>query len=176
MGEAGIRDMSPRLALVYAACVAMTGPAETATAHYEAALATPDATRWQFDYARVQLFYGEHLKSTGQMAEARSQLTSAMHAFEGLRAAPWATRTQRALRATGLSSPAYVSDQVATMSETDWKVAILASSGLTNKQIGERLNMSHRTVGGHLYRIFPLLGITSRSALHEALRAHGKQE
>jgi DNA-binding CsgD family transcriptional regulator len=29
--------------------------------------------------------------------------------------------------------------------------------------------MSHRTVGSHLYRIFPKLGITSRAALGSAL-------
>jgi DNA-binding NarL/FixJ family response regulator len=33
------------------------------------------------------------------------------------------------------------------------------------------VNLSHRTVGAHLYRIFPELGITSRAALHEALLA-----
>jgi DNA-binding NarL/FixJ family response regulator len=40
---------------------------------------------------------------------------------------------------------------------------------LTNKQSGEQLYLSHRTVSGHLHRIFPKLGITSRAALHQAL-------
>jgi DNA-binding NarL/FixJ family response regulator len=42
---------------------------------------------------------------------------------------------------------------------------------LTNKQIGERLYLSHRTVAAHLYQIFPRLGITSRAALRDALDA-----
>ena len=46
---------------------------------------------------------------------------------------------------------------------------MLAASGLTNKQIGERLFLSHRTVGTHLYQLFPKLGITSRAALRDAL-------
>jgi DNA-binding NarL/FixJ family response regulator len=50
-------------------------------------------------------------------------------------------------------------------------VASLAAAGLTNKQIGEQLYMSPRTVGAHLYRVFPKLGITSRAALRDALTA-----
>jgi DNA-binding NarL/FixJ family response regulator len=46
---------------------------------------------------------------------------------------------------------------------------MLAASGLTNKQIGERLFLSHRTVGFHLHRLFPKLGISSRAALRDAL-------
>ena len=42
-------------------------------------------------------------------------------------------------------------------------------AGLTNKEIGQRLFLSHRTVGAHLYQIFPKLGITSRAALRDAL-------
>jgi DNA-binding NarL/FixJ family response regulator len=48
-------------------------------------------------------------------------------------------------------------------------VARLAASGLSNKEIGERLFLSSRTVSAHLYRIFPKLGITSRAALRDAL-------
>ena len=33
------------------------------------------------------------------------------------------------------------------------------------REIGQRLFLSHRTVGSHLYRIFPKLGITSRVEL-----------
>jgi DNA-binding NarL/FixJ family response regulator len=45
----------------------------------------------------------------------------------------------------------------------------MAADGLSNRDIGERLYLSHRTVGYHLYRIFPKLGITSRSQLNAAL-------
>lgn len=46
----------------------------------------------------------------------------------------------------------------------------MAATGLTTKQIGQRLYLSHRTVGTHLYQIFPKLGITSRAALRDVLR------
>ena len=40
---------------------------------------------------------------------------------------------------------------------------------MRNKAIAAELYLSPRTVGAHLYRIFPKLGITSRAALRDAL-------
>jgi DNA-binding NarL/FixJ family response regulator len=45
----------------------------------------------------------------------------------------------------------------------------MAAAGLTNREIGERLHLSHRTIGSHLYRIFPKLGVSSRSELRDAV-------
>jgi DNA-binding CsgD family transcriptional regulator len=45
----------------------------------------------------------------------------------------------------------------------------MAAEGLSNREIGQRLYLSHRTVGSHLYRLFPKLGITTRSQLRAAL-------
>jgi DNA-binding NarL/FixJ family response regulator len=53
------------------------------------------------------------------------------------------------------------------------QIATLAAEGLTNKQIGEQLFLSPRTVGAHLYQLFPKLGVTSRAALRDALTALG---
>jgi DNA-binding NarL/FixJ family response regulator len=49
------------------------------------------------------------------------------------------------------------------------QIASLAAQGLSNREIGERLFLSHRTIGSHLYRIFPKLEITSRAQLRDAL-------
>ena len=51
------------------------------------------------------------------------------------------------------------------------EIALLAAAGLTNKQIAERLLISHRTVSAHLYQVFPKLGVASRAALRDALAA-----
>ena len=45
----------------------------------------------------------------------------------------------------------------------------MAAAGLSNREIGQQLYISHRTVGVHLHRIFPKLGVTSRSQLHAAI-------
>jgi DNA-binding NarL/FixJ family response regulator len=46
----------------------------------------------------------------------------------------------------------------------------LAAAGLTNKQIAQRLFLSSRTVGTHLYQAFPKLGVRNRAGLRDALR------
>jgi DNA-binding NarL/FixJ family response regulator len=50
----------------------------------------------------------------------------------------------------------------------------LPAQGLSNREIGQRLFLSHRTVGSHLYRILPKLGITSRQQLARVLASGGR--
>jgi DNA-binding CsgD family transcriptional regulator len=52
-----------------------------------------------------------------------------------------------------------------SLTESERRVADLVARGHSNKEIAERLYMSHRTVGSHLYRIFPKLGLRSRVEL-----------
>nr|WP_053211430.1 helix-turn-helix transcriptional regulator [Streptomyces antibioticus] len=58
---------------------------------------------------------------------------------------------------------------MATLTPQELEIARLAASGLSNKQIAERLYVSPRTVSTHLYQIFPKLGITRRAALRDAI-------
>jgi DNA-binding NarL/FixJ family response regulator len=53
---------------------------------------------------------------------------------------------------------------------------MLAARVLSNKEIGQRLSLSHRTVGAHLYQIFPKLGITSRATLRDGLAARHAED
>ncbi len=89
--------------------------------------------------------------------------------FERLGAAAWADRARNELRATGVHRNARQSGDSSPLTAQQLQIAQLAASGLTNKQIGERLYLSPRTVGGHLYQIFPKLGVTTRAALRDAL-------
>lgn len=69
----------------------------------------------------------------------------------------------------GLSPRLAIAMAASVAIAADLQIARLAASGLTNKQIAQRLYVSPRTVGGHLYQIFPKLGITTRAALRDAL-------
>jgi DNA-binding NarL/FixJ family response regulator len=52
-------------------------------------------------------------------------------------------------------------------------MAQLAADGLSNREIGQRPFLSHRTISTHLYRAFRKLGITSRVELNAALTPTG---
>jgi DNA-binding CsgD family transcriptional regulator len=139
---------------------------------FEKALAVPDAGLWAFDLARVELAYGERLRRAKQTAAARTQLAAALDTFERLGARPWAQRAANELRATGVTIGRPEVTGPEALSPQQLEIARLAAAGLSNKEIGERLFLSHRTVGSHLYQIFPKLGITSRAALRDALAGY----
>jgi DNA-binding NarL/FixJ family response regulator len=50
------------------------------------------------------------------------------------------------------------------------QIALMAADGLTNREVGQRLYLSHRTIGSHLHRLFPKHGIASRAQLRTALQ------
>ncbi|WP_433557525.1 helix-turn-helix transcriptional regulator [Pseudonocardia xinjiangensis] len=173
MEEAGIGALSPRLALVVRGAAAMTAPADRAAGLFEEALAVRGVERWPFDLARVRLAYGERLRRDRAAAEARLQLTAALDTFDRLGARPWATRAGAELRAAGAATSSSTERAPESLTAQEREIALLAATGLTNKEIGHVLHLSHRTVGANLYRVFPKLGITSRAALRDALRSDG---
>ncbi|MFI5557427.1 ATP-binding protein [Streptomyces sp. NPDC051738] len=168
--ESGIVSFSPRLALLVEGSAALVPLDDQAPERFEQALAVPGVEDWPFDLARIRLAYGEHLRRMRSITEARAQLDAAAQAFERLGARPWADRAAGELRATGRSRTRATRDSV-TLTAQELEIAHLAASGLTNKQIGERLHLSPRTVGSHLYQLFPKLQIASRAALRDALAA-----
>ena len=171
MEEANLTGLSSRLALVVGACSAMVEPDDTGLTRFQRALAVPDAEHWQFDLARVRLVYGERLRRTRAMIDARVQLNAALAIFERLGAGPWVERTTAELRATGQTKPRAGEDVLDRLTPQEFEIVTLAASGMTNKQIAERLFLSHRTIGGHLHRAFPKLGVATRAGLRDALEA-----
>lgn len=169
--EADIAAISPRLALITGGSAAIAAPDHEAGELFEKALAIPGADRWPFDLARIQLGYGERLRRTKATTEARKHLAAALDTFQRLGAQPWAARAGNELRATGLSIRQADTIGPASLTPQQREIAMLAAAGLTNKQIGERLFLSPRTIATHLYQLFPKLGVTSRAALRDALTA-----
>jgi DNA-binding CsgD family transcriptional regulator len=119
--------------------------------------------------ARTELAYGEWLRRQRRTTDARRALRSARDTFDALGAIPWGQRARNELRAAGEVSRPRETTATDQLTPQEYQIALLAAEGLTNREIGQRLYISHRTVGGHLARIFPKLGISSRAGLHRAL-------
>ncbi|MFE0331754.1 BREX system ATP-binding domain-containing protein [Streptomyces sp. NPDC058960] len=176
-GRAARMDgVSAHHAFLLAAASALTADDDAADAAYAAAYAVPGAGRWVFELARLRLAHGSWLGRRGRGAEAEELLRTAFRTFRELRAAPWVEQCRAELRAVRRSTGTAENDADA-LTPQELRIARLVATGLTNKEVGAALHLSPRTIGAHLYRIFPKLGITSRAALARALPgsppAHG---
>lgn len=134
---------------------------------FEAALKS-DLTPWPLHRARVLLAAGSWLRRSQRIAESRVPLRAARDLFDSLGALPWSDRARQELSAAGERSLPRATGPLDVLSARELLIAQLAADGLTNREIGQKLYLSHRTVGSHLYRIFPKLGIASRAELAAA--------
>jgi DNA-binding NarL/FixJ family response regulator len=117
---------------------------------------------------RVLSEAGEFLRRQRDVVAARDQFAAALQSFQRLQATPWIARASRGVRATGVPVRLAAAGAV-ELSPQQLQIATLAGSGLSNKEIAARMYLSHRTVGAHLYRLYPRLGVTSRAGLRDAL-------
>jgi DNA-binding CsgD family transcriptional regulator len=129
---------------------------------------------WPLHRARLQLAYGMWLRRRQQASDSRAPLRTARDTFDALGADAWAERARRELRAAGGRSSQPAPRALDLLPPQELQIARLAAGGLTNREIGQQLYLSHRTVRNHLYRIFPKLGITSRAELAAAVGASAR--
>jgi DNA-binding CsgD family transcriptional regulator len=161
---------APHLQVQVAYTAAILAPDATAERHFRAAIAAaqPD---WPFYVARAQLAYGVWLRRRRRMTQSRAPLREAAETFDALGLLRYAERSRRELRASGETVRARGPEAWAQLSPQELQIAQLAAEGLSNREIGEQLYLSHRTVESHLYRLFPKLGVTSRAQLRDALNS-----
>jgi ATP/maltotriose-dependent transcriptional regulator MalT len=136
--------------------------------HFRVAIAAAQA-EWPFYVARTQLAYGVWLRRHRRMTQSRAPLREAAETFDALGLLRYSERARRELRAAGETVRQRDPGAWAELSPQELQIAQLAAEGLSNRQIGEQLYLSHRTVESHLYRLFPKLGVTSRAQLRGAL-------
>ncbi|MFF3562014.1 ATP-binding protein [Streptomyces sp. NPDC002574] len=123
--------------------------------------------------ARIELAHGSWLRRQRRVVESREPLRAARATFDTVGARTWARLADQELRATGERGWQPTSNPRELLSPQETQIAELAAQGLSNREIGQRLFLSHRTVSSHLYRMFPKLGIASRNQLAAALTHHG---
>jgi DNA-binding CsgD family transcriptional regulator len=128
-----------------------------------------DLVRWPWVRARIELAYGSWLRRRRRVAESRRYLRPAQTVFDLIGARSWADQARGELRATGERAATPAPTSLSALSAQELQIARLAAEGLSNREIGERLYLSPRTIGSHLYRIFPKLDISSRAELASLL-------
>ena len=159
----------PRLAQLAARARGLLAETVAVEAHFAKALSDPAGAGWPFERAQLQLDYGEWLRRQRRISDARPVLAAALETFRRLGAAPWSRRAEAELRASGAITQAAPTapDALAELTTQQREIVVLASRGLTNGEIAERLFLSPHTVASHLYRAYPKLGIAGRHQLRD---------
>jgi DNA-binding CsgD family transcriptional regulator len=166
---------SPRLEQLTARARGILADPARSEAHFGTALADPAGDQWPFERAQLRLDYGEWLRRRRRINDAKPVLTDALETFQRLGARSWAQRAQAELRASGVAvtgAPAEP-DALGELTPQQRQIVRLASDGLTDREIADRLFLSPRTVSSHLYRSFPKLGVASRHQLRDVITRAG---
>jgi DNA-binding CsgD family transcriptional regulator len=161
---------APHLQVQVAYAAAILAKDAVAEEHFRVAIAAAQP-EWPFYVARTQLAYGVWLRRQRRMTQSRAPLREAAETFDALGLLRYAERARRELRASGETVRRRDPGGWSQLSPQELQIAQLAAEGLSNRQIGEQLYLSHRTVESHLYRLFPKLGVTSRAQLRDALES-----
>ncbi|HEY0933362.1 MAG TPA: AAA family ATPase [Trebonia sp.] len=161
---------TPRVTQLTARARGLLASPDRAEPYFAEALADPAGGEWPFERALLHLDYGEWLRRQRRINQAKQTLADAAAVLRRLRAQPWLKRAETELRACGVDVlPS--GGALAELSPQQRQIVYLASLGLTNREIADRLFLSHRTVGSHLYHAYPKLGIAGRHQLRSVIES-----
>ncbi|MFG2825112.1 helix-turn-helix transcriptional regulator [Kitasatospora sp. NPDC048365] len=165
------RSATPAAHALAARCRALTSTDAHAEAAFESAVELGEQAGGGLELARTRLLHGEWLRRRKRRSDARRVLREAMEAFEKAGARPWAERARAELRGTGevIDATSATATPLGRLTPQEREVVRLAAAGHSNREIAAQLFLSPRTVGHHLYRAFPKLGVASRDQLAHAL-------
>jgi DNA-binding CsgD family transcriptional regulator len=157
---------SPAASALVLRCAGLLGEGTDPQRRFEAALRVESCS--PYDRARTRLAYGEWLRRNRRATQARSQLVAALEAFERMGAHGCRSRVRAELVALGgpVPDPGGADDAgPGPLTPQELQVVRRAAVGLSNREIAAQLFLSPRTVGYHLYKAYPKLGVSRRSQL-----------
>jgi DNA-binding NarL/FixJ family response regulator len=156
------------VAQVLRGAAVLLGGAEGIEALEEAAALMERSPR-RLEHAHVLADLGEALRREGRRVEAREPLRRAFELARRCGAARLAKRANAELQATGLTVRRYTPIGVESLTPSERRVAEMAASGMTNRQIAQSLFVTVKTVEAHLSASYDKLDIRSRRELEGAL-------
>ena len=145
---------------------AVDGNLDGALATMGEALCLQEGAAYPFERGRTLLHLGRLRRRAGRKRAAREALAEALVLFERLGADGWATRTRAELARISGRRPGS-----AELTDAEARVASLAVTGLTNKEIAAALFLTVHTVEAHLSQVYRKLGVHSRTELGARLLA-----
>jgi len=136
------------------------GDLDGALAALQRALLEHERLAMPFERARSLLVNGVIRRRRKEKRLADESLRAALDVFERLGAPVWADRARAELGRIGRRPRA--SEE---LTDTERRVAELAATGLSSREIAERAFLAPKTVGNVLGRVYGKLGIHSRAEL-----------
>ncbi len=135
--------------------------------------AAADLEKVPFVYhaARLRRNAAQILATDGDRERALTELRLAHEMFRKMGAERELRGTRDEIRALGARPPQRVTPGAGTLTGREREIARLLADRRTNREIGEALDISPRTVSTHLANVFQKLGIDSRGALIDLVRA-----
>lgn len=123
-----------------------------------------------FELARTELAGGRILRRAGRRRESRDALLRALEGFARLGASLWAAQAEKETARIPIRRAA------AGLTPTEEKIALLAASGLTNREVAERAFVSAKTVEANLARVYGKLGLRSRAELGRVMAERARSK
>ena len=123
------------------------------------------------DHARALIDHGAALRRLGQRDAAQDQLRDGLDLADRWGARPLAERARQELRAAGARPRRARLRGVDALTASELRVAKMAASGMTNREIAQDLFVTLKAVEKHLSSVYGKLQIAARGDLDGALTA-----
>jgi DNA-binding CsgD family transcriptional regulator len=124
---------------------------------------------FDLELAKSLYEYGAATRRTGKRTEARALLAEALDAADRCGALTLAERARTELRAAGARPRHARASGPSALTATERRIAELAASGMTNREIAQAQFVTTKTVETHLASVYRKLDISRRGGLAEAL-------
>jgi DNA-binding CsgD family transcriptional regulator len=128
-------------------------------------VATLEGTQAALEHARALTELGAALRRAGSRAEARDHLRMALDIAHRCGGAVVEHQARQELLAAGARPRTSALTGFDALTPSERRVAELAATGGTNREIAQALFVTPRTVEGHLTNVYAKLGVGSREEL-----------
>ena len=136
------------------------------------AVAVTEATPARLEHAKALVALGSAIRRTGGRSQAREPLGRGLELASRCGATTLAETARAELYAAGGRPRREALTGPASLTPSERLIADLAAQGRTTRDIAQTLYVTPRTVEGHLTHVYRKLGITTRTALPDALAGH----